>query len=90
MDTRAFFALAVGTSEADAKILQNNVMPLRSLLPALGEELDMELPGVAVEIPAGQSLYLTVSQVTDMFLGTGSKIPAPILIEDATVDVPLA
>jgi len=65
-------------------------MPLRQLIPAVGEELALELPGVAVEIPEGQSLYLTVAQVTDMFVGTGSRAPGAIMIENATVEVPLA
>jgi pimeloyl-ACP methyl ester carboxylesterase len=90
VDARAFFALSIGTSEADAQILQNNVMPLRQLIPAVGEELALELPGVAVEVPEGQSLFLTVAQVTDMFIGTGSRAPGAIVIESATVDVPLA
>lgn len=90
VEARAFFALSVGTSPADAQIIQNNVMPLRAPMPVEGEEFALELPGVAIEIPEGQSLFLTIAQVTDMFVGMGSRVPGAIVIEDAVVDVPLA
>ena len=90
VEARAFFALSVGPDSANARILQNNVMPFRSMLPVVGEPLNLELAGVATVVPAGQSLFLTVAPVTDMFLGTGSRAAVPILIEDAVVDVPVA
>lgn len=87
-DARAFFALAVGETPATAQIIQGNVMPLRQRFPALGELLDLELAGVAVEVPAGQKLYLTVSAISDMFTGT-SRTPGVFVIENAVADLPI-
>ena len=88
-DTRAFFALSVGTSPADAKIVQNNSLPLHELLPVVGEARSIELPSIAVDVPAGQKLFLTVSPVADMFAGHGSRTPGAFLLEDVKVNVPV-
>ena len=88
VDTRAFFALSVGTSPADAQIVQNNTLPFQSLLPVVGETLTITLPSMAVDVPAGKKLFLTVSPVADMFGGHGSRTPGAILLEDVSVNVP--
>lgn len=90
VDARAFFGLSVGITAADAKVVQNNVTPLRALLPGVQQPFDIELAGCAVDIPAGQSLFLTVSPFASLFAGTVSRTPGALIIEDATVDVPLA
>jgi ABC-2 type transport system ATP-binding protein len=90
LDSRAFFALSVGTSPADAKVVQNNVMPHRE--PSLhtgGIQRTIELPSVAVEVPAGQSLFLTVSPVSDMFAGHGSRTPSGMVLDNAVVRLPV-
>jgi hypothetical protein len=69
-------------------VIQNNLMPLRRLLPAVGEALDLELPGMAIDVPAGMNLYLTVSPYASEFLGT-SRLPGVVVIQDATVDLPI-
>ena len=88
-DTRAFFALAVGTSPADAKIVQHNTLPFRSLLPVVGEQRTITLPSVAVDVPAGQKLFLTVSPVAEMYAAHGSRTPGALVIQDAKVNVPV-
>ena len=88
-DTRAFFALSVGTSPADAKVVQNNTLPLRELLPVAGAKRTIELPSIAVDVPAGQKLFLTVSPVADMFGGHGSRTPGAFVLDDVTVNVPV-
>ena len=62
----------------------------RSVLPTLGEDVTIELAGVAAEIRAGETLYLVVSPVSDMSLGHASRAPGAILLEDVVVEVPLA
>lgn len=89
VDGRAFFGLAVGTNPADAQVVQNNVMPVRSLLPVVGQPLDIELPGITVAVPAGQNLYLTVAPQASMFLGTSSRVPGVVVVADAVVDLPV-
>jgi ABC-2 type transport system ATP-binding protein len=89
VESRAFFALSVGTSPADATVVQNNVMPLRTSLPTVGEERVIELPAVAVDVPAGKKLFLTVSAVSDMFVGHGSRTPGAFLLEDVQVQLPV-
>ena len=89
LNARAFFALSVGTSPADAKVIQNNVLPHHEPSISLGAQRSIELPSVAAEIPEGQSLFLTVSPVSDMFVGHGSRTPGAMLLEDAEVRVPV-
>jgi pimeloyl-ACP methyl ester carboxylesterase len=87
-DARAFFAISVGATPATAQVVQNNVMPLRRLLPTVGEALDLELPAIGIEVPAGMNLYLTVSAAATEFLGT-SRLPGIIVIDGATVQLPI-
>lgn len=90
VDQRAFFALAKGTSPATATVIQNNVMPLRELTPVVQQERTIELPGVAFELKAGETLYLVVSPISDMFAAHGSaRTPGIIGLEDITVDLPI-
>ncbi|HEX9775359.1 MAG TPA: CocE/NonD family hydrolase [Actinomycetota bacterium] len=90
VDARAFFALSVGTSPADATVIQNNVMPIRSLLPVVNEPIERELPAVAVDVPVGQSLFLTVSPFSSGHGGHASRTPGAITITDAFVSLPIA
>lgn len=86
---KAFFGLAVGTSPADAVVLQNNLMPLHEDLPVVGAERTFELPGVAVNVPAGKKLFLVVSPVSDMFAANGSRTPGAIVLEKAALSLPV-
>lgn len=89
LDSRAFFALSVGTTAADAKVIQNNVLPHREQSLNLGARRTIGLPSVAADIPAGQSLFLTVSPVSDMFVLHGSRTPGAMTLDDVTVRVPV-
>jgi hypothetical protein len=89
VDSRAFLALSVGTSPADAQIVQNNTLPFHEALPVVGEKRTIELPSIAVRVPAGQKLFLTVSPVADMFGGHGSRTPGAIVLQDVQVHVPV-
>jgi ABC-2 type transport system ATP-binding protein len=86
-DAGAFFALAVGTTPLDAKIVQNNTMPLR--LPRIVHDArrSIELPGIAVDVPAGKSLFLTVSPVADMFAGQNGRVPNLLKLDHLTLTV---
>lgn len=88
-DSRAFFALSVGANPADARVIQNNVLPHREAGLNLGADRSIELPSVAADIPAGTSLFLTVSPVSDMFGGHGSRVPGALRLQDVTVRVPV-
>jgi pimeloyl-ACP methyl ester carboxylesterase len=90
VEQRVFLALSVGESPATAQVVQNNMMPLREPEPVTGAERTVELPGVAVDVGEAQSLYLTVSAVSDMSFGHGSaRTPGVVALEDLTVGVPL-
>jgi ABC-2 type transport system ATP-binding protein len=89
VDSRAFFALSVGTSPGDARVIQNNVLPHRETELNTPQQRSIELPSVAAGVPAGQSLFLTVSPVSDMFAGHGSRTPGAMTLEDVTVRVPV-
>jgi ABC-2 type transport system ATP-binding protein len=82
LDTRVFFGLSVGTSPADARLVQNNMMPLREPVIVAGARRSMELPGVAVEVPKGQRLFLTVSGIYDMSFGNGARVPGLVALAD--------
>jgi ABC-2 type transport system ATP-binding protein len=89
LGNRAFFALSVGSSPADARVIQNNVLPHHEPSMNLGARRTIELPSIAIEIPEGQSLFLTVSPVSDMFVGHGSRTPGTMLLDNAVVHVPV-
>jgi ABC-2 type transport system ATP-binding protein len=90
VDQRVFFALSVGASPATARVVQNNMMPLRELTPVAGESRTVELPGIAVDVPEGQSLYLTISPISDMSFGHGSvRTPGFVLLQDMIVHLPI-
>lgn len=90
IDQRLFFAISVGTSPATAQVVQNNVMPLRELQPVIRKRRTIELPGIAVDVPAGQNLYLTIAPVSDMFFAHGStRTPGLMGLENITVNLPV-
>jgi ABC-2 type transport system ATP-binding protein len=88
LDSRAFFGLSMGSSPADARIIQNNVLPLRQILPAQEEEFKIQLPGVSAQIPEGQSLFLTVSPISDLSFGHGSRVPGAVVLTDVQLTIP--
>ncbi|MGH7896694.1 MAG: hypothetical protein ACREQQ_02000, partial [Candidatus Binatia bacterium] len=100
-DVRGFFGLAVGTTPLDARVVQNNLMPIRANdpfpvggptpdpAPSIAAPIDVELPGVAVTVDAGETLYLTVSALSDMFAGFESRVPGVLLLEEALVKLPV-
>jgi ABC-2 type transport system ATP-binding protein len=87
-DARAFLALAVGTSPTDARIVQNNMLPLVEPDAVTGASRRIELPSVAVDVPAGQSLFLVISPVADMFASHGSRVPGVVQVSDVKVELP--
>jgi pimeloyl-ACP methyl ester carboxylesterase len=89
VENRAFMALSVGTSPTNARVVANNVLPLSEPLPVVGQARTIELPAVAVEVPEGQSLFLTVSPVSDMFAAHGSRTPGALVLDGTTVHLPL-
>lgn len=89
VENRAFYGLAVGTSPADAHLVQNNVLPLREPLPVTGVKRRIPLPAVAVDVPRGQKLFLLVSPISDTFVGMSSRTPGVITIDDTVVHLPL-
>ena len=89
LDGRAFFGLATGTTPADARVIDNNLLPLRRALPVTDDPFEIELPGVVAEVPAGETLYLTVSPVSDMYFGHGSRTPGALVLSGVEVDLPV-
>jgi ABC-2 type transport system ATP-binding protein len=87
IDTRAFYGLAIGTSPADAKLIQKNVMPWREASPVTGVQREFTLPGIAVNVPAGQNLYLLATPTSDTFAGMGSRPPGLLTLENTELHV---
>ena len=90
LDNRAFLALSVGTSPLDAKIVQNNVLPIRENGIVLNKpRTGVELPSVAVDVPAGQTLFLTVSPVAEMYAGFGSRVVGAMKLRNVVLHLPV-
>lgn len=89
VNNRAFFALGIGTSVADAKIVQGNMLPWASQLPVSGVAASIQLPAVAVDVPKGQSLFVIAAATNDMYAGFGSRTPGVVVVQDAAVKVPV-
>ncbi|GAA1125957.1 hypothetical protein GCM10009630_24700 [Kribbella jejuensis] len=83
----AYFALSVGKSPLTAKVVQNNTMPLREKHTARGVRRTFELPAIAVDVPAGQNLYLTVAPVADMYAGQRGPLPGVMMLKNGTLRV---
>jgi ABC-2 type transport system ATP-binding protein len=89
VNNRAFYGLAVGTSPADAHLVQNNVLPLNEPGPVTGQRRRIDLPAVAVDVPAGQSLYVLASPVSDTFAGMGSRTPGAVILDNTVAHLPI-
>ncbi|WP_439937989.1 alpha/beta fold hydrolase [Nocardia sp. N13] len=90
LDNRAFLALSVGTSPLDAKIVQNNMLPIRENGLVIDKpRTGVELPSVAVDVPAGQTLFLTVSPISDMAAGFGSRVVGAMRMRDVVLHLPV-
>ena len=87
--SRAFYGLAVGTSPADATLVQNNVLPLDEPTAVTAERRRVDLPSVAVDVPRGENLYLLSSPVSDTFVGMSGRVPGLVTIEDGVVHLPV-
>ena len=88
-NNRAFYGLAVGTNPLDAKLVQSNVMPFNELAPVIGEPRRIELPAVAVDVPAGQTLYVIASPLSETFVGMGSRTPGAVILQNTVVHLPV-
>ncbi|MGA8256557.1 MAG: CocE/NonD family hydrolase [Nocardioides sp.] len=89
VQNRMFLGLGVGASPLDARLVQNNVLPLSEPMPVSGAARRVDLPSVAVKVPKGQFLYLIVSPISDTFVGMGSRTPGAILIDNTVVHLPV-
>ncbi|NIK60116.1 alpha/beta hydrolase [Kribbella shirazensis] len=83
----AYFALSVGKTPLTAKVVQNNTMPLREQQTARGVRRTIELPAIAVDVPAGQNLYLTVTPVADMYAGQRGPLPGMMMLKNGVLRV---
>ncbi|MFD7157249.1 CocE/NonD family hydrolase [Kribbella sp. NPDC059898] len=83
----AYFALSVGTNPLTAKVVQNNTMPLREQRAAHGVRRTFELPAIAVDVPKGQNLYLTVAPIADMYAGQRGPLPGLMMLKNGSLSV---
>lgn len=89
VNNRAFYALGIGTSSADAKIVQGDMYPWSSQLPVTSAPVRIELPSVAVDVHAGQSLFVIAAATNDMYAGFGSRTPGAVVLQNAKVALPV-
>ncbi len=88
VENRLFAGLSVGTTPLTAQVVQNNLLPIRHVGVARRVPIEAELPGAGVRVAEGQTLYLTLTPISDMFLLTGSRVPGGMTFHDITVDLP--
>src|SRR5690606_7697622 len=81
LDGRTFLGLAVGRTPFDAKLVQNNTMPLRVVRPVSGLRRTVELPAVGVSVPKGQNLYLMATAIHATSVLMGSRLPAALVLD---------
>ena len=60
-------------------------MPVHRVVPVVQEETTIELPAVAYELAEGERFFLTVTPVSDISPGHGSRTPGAVVLEDVTV-----
>ncbi|GAB3014206.1 hypothetical protein GCM10011376_08330 [Nocardioides flavus (ex Wang et al. 2016)] len=90
LDNRAFLGLSVGTSPLDAEVVQNNMLPIRENGIAIDKpRRGVELPSVALDVPAGQTLFLTVAPISDMSVGFGSRVVGAMRMKDVVLHLPV-
>jgi len=89
VNNRAFYGLAVGTTPADAHLVQNNVVPLNEPALVNGEQRRITLPSVAVNVPAGQTLYVIATGLSDTFVAMGSRTPGAVVLQDTVAHLPV-
>ncbi len=89
VDQRAFVGLAVGQSPADAQLLSNNLMPVRSFLPGIQQDYTTELAGVSADLSQDQTLYLVVTATADQFVHHGSRTAGGLVLQDASLGLPV-
>ena len=88
-NSRAFYALGVGTSPTDVKIVQNNVVPVNEPLPVAAGLRQVELPSVAVDVPAGMSLYLVATSSSDSFTAPTGSSPGTVVLTNVVLHLPV-
>lgn len=88
LDSRAFLGLSVGTSPADARVIDNQLTPLRILRQSVDVPFEIDLAGLAIELQEGESLFLTVTPIADMFAGTGSRSSAGLVLSGVELSLP--
>jgi len=88
VDQRAFLGFAVGESPATATVVNNNLYPVRTAGPGV-HEVATELAGVAVDVQDGETMYLVVSPVSDVFAHHGSRTPGGMVFQDTRVALPV-
>ncbi|WP_372728668.1 alpha/beta fold hydrolase [Nocardioides sp.] len=89
VNNRAFAGLAIGSNPLDARLIQNNVLPINAPLPVNGEARRVALPSVAIDVPAGQTLYLLMSPFSENFVGMGSRTPGAIVLQNTVIHLPV-
>ena len=66
------------------------MLPIRENGIALNKpRTGIELPSVAVDVPAGQTLFLTVSPISDMYAGFGSRVVGAMTLRGVKVHLPV-
>ena len=89
LQNRAFYGLAVGTGPGNARLVQNNVLPLNEPGPVTGKQRRVTLPSLAVNVKRGQKLFLVATAISDTFALMGSRVPGVVVIDDTVVHLPV-
>lgn len=90
VDQRLFFGLAKGTSPADATVMQHQMQPHLELLPSTGTDVTVELGGGGMTVAPGETVYLVISPLVELYFGHGSaRTPGAVALDGLTVNLPI-
>lgn len=88
-DARLFWGLAIGSTPESAQLVGGQWMPTRVEGPAIASEIQTELGGVVVDVPAGQSLYLVSSPAADQYAAHSSRTAGALVADNLVVGLPV-
>lgn len=73
----------------DRVVIDSQVVPIRFQGPTEGEELSLDLGGVASEIPPGDGLYLRLSNWNEQYATNAERVPGAVTITGIEVHLPI-
>ena len=70
--------------------MQHQMQPHLELLPSTGTDVTVELGGGGMTVAPGETVYLVISPVVELYFGHGSaRTPGAVALDGLTVNLPI-